>query len=249
MHDRTVVAEALRLRDEEDLGPARVARRLGISARTVRDWNAGKVPHVARDLLGGGEPPCPQCGLGPHGFADLPPEYVYLLGLYLGDGAIARHPRGVYRLRVFLALAYPRIIETCASAMAAVNPGRKVGRLERGGSFVPAGPASNVELSSYWKSWPCLFPQHGPGRKHKRRIWLSKWQQLLAERWPELLLRGLIHSDGCRFANTRGSRDTWTAPRYAFTNCSTDITSIFCSACDVLGLRWTAHSRRTRRKP
>jgi hypothetical protein len=29
-------------------------------------------------------------------------------------------------------------------------------------------------------------------------------------------------------------------PRYAFANVSTDVTGIFCSACDCLGLRWTS---------
>ena len=48
----------------------------------------------------------------------------------------------------------------------------------------------------------------------------------------------MIQSDGCRFVNT--GRGGWRHPRYAFTNVSTDVTSIFCSACDCLGLRWTA---------
>lgn len=52
------------------------------------------------------------------------------------------------------------------------------------------------------------------------------------------MLRGLIQSDGCRSYST--GQGGWTQPRYAFTNVSTDITSIFCSACDCLGLRWTA---------
>jgi hypothetical protein len=73
--------------------------------------------------------------------------------------------------------------------------------------------------------------------KHTRPIFLSRWQQELAERWPDQLLKGLIQSDGCRFVNT--GRGGWRQPRYAFSNVSTDITSIFCSACDCLGLRWT----------
>ena len=28
-----------------------------------------------------------------------------------------------------------------------------------------------------WKHWPCLFPQHGPGRKHERKIRLEAWQR------------------------------------------------------------------------
>lgn len=60
----------------------------------------------------------------------------------------------------------------------------------------------------------------------------------MAAREPESLLRGLIDSDGCRFTIT--GRGGWRHPRYVFSNMSTDITSIFCTACDVLGLRWTA---------
>jgi hypothetical protein len=93
-------------------------------------------------------------------------------------------------------------------------------------------------VSAYSRTWPCLFPQHGPGPKHTRPIFLSTWQRELAERWPEQLLKGMIQSDGCRSMNT--GRGGWRHSRYSFTNLSTDITSIFCSACDCLGLRWTA---------
>jgi hypothetical protein len=97
------------------------------------------------------------------------------------------------------------------------------------------------ELYSYSKSWPCLFPQHGPGKKHERLIRLTGWQwQHVCER-PDLLLRGLLHSDGCRFQNT--GRGGWSHPRYSFTNTSTDIRAIFCEACNLLGLRWTSAKR------
>jgi hypothetical protein len=59
-----------------------------------------------------------------------------------------------------------------------------------------------VEVSIYSKQLPMLFPQHGPGRKHDRLIELTEWQQELVSRSPGLLVRGLIHSDGCRFMNT-----------------------------------------------
>ncbi len=88
----------------------------------------------------------------------------------------------------------------------------------------------------YSKAWPRLFPQHGQGRKHERRIALVEWQQRLVESHPECLLRGLIESDGCRFMNT-GRR--WTNPRYSFTNVSPDIRDLFCEACDRLGVHWT----------
>src|SRR4029077_2419339 len=100
------------------------------------------------------------------------------------------------------------------------------------------GAAIVTRSNAYSKSWTCLFPQHGPGMKHTRPIYLARWQQELAETWPDQLLKGMIQSDGCRFINT--GRGGWGQPRYVFSNVSTDVTSIFCSACDCLGLRWTA---------
>jgi hypothetical protein len=80
-------------------------------------------------------------------------------------------------------------------------------------------------------------PQHGPGRKHQRSIELVDWQQELLRHHPRPLLRGLIHSDGCRFINT--GRGGWTCPRYVFNHKSEGILQIFCAACDELGLRYT----------
>jgi hypothetical protein len=235
MYRRAIVAEALRLRDEEGLGARRVARRLGLPLGTVRDWHQGKLPRHSRTLSRDGDPlppACPTCGQDQHRFADLPLAYVYLLGLYLGDGTISTTRRGIHRLRIFLDRKYPGIVSECERAMGTVMPGNRTHR------FLTA--SNCFQVSSYSKSWPCLFPQHGPGTKHTRRIWLAEWQQELAERWPQALLRGMVQSDGCRFTNTRGRSDDWSAPRYAFGNVSTDVTSIFCTACDKLDLRWTA---------
>lgn len=230
-----MVAEALRLRDEEGLGACKVARRLGLPVGTVRDWHAGKLPRHSRTTTRDGDPipeACPVCDQNEHRFDELPRAYVYLLGLYLGDGSISSHPRGVHKLRVFLDQKYPGIVDECAAAMQEMVPGNQVARR--------LTDSNCWEVYAYWRSWPCLFPQHGPGMKHRRRIWLAGWQQELAERWPEALLRGMVQSDGCRFTNTRGKSDSWSAPRYAFGNVSTDITSIFCTACEKLRLRWTS---------
>ena len=227
MHDRATVAEALRLRDEEGLGARSAARRLGVSAWTVRDWYAGKLPEHSRPGAG---PRCPRCEGPEHRLNDLPREYVHLLGLYLGDGSISSHPRSVHKLRVTLDVKYPNIVGECERAIKATMPSSQVGRLRK--------PSNCFEVYAYSRAWPCLFPQHGSGPKHTRRIWLADWQQRLAERWPEPLIRGLIQSDGCRFINT--GRGGWRHPRYCFSNVSTDITSMFCTACDCLGLRWTA---------
>jgi hypothetical protein len=170
-------------------------------------------------------------------FLALPSGYAYLLGLYLGDGCLSAHPRDVFRLRIFLDLRYPRIVDECENAIRDVLPDTNVARLERSGSFARAGaPPSNVQVSAYSKCLPSLFPQHGPGRKHERVIKLVDWQEELVQRDPELLLRGLIHSDGCRFINT--GRE-WRYPRYSFSNRSDDIRAIFVRACDLIGVACT----------
>jgi hypothetical protein len=92
-----------------------------------------------------------------------------------------------------------------------------------------------VVVHSYWKHWTCLFPQHGPGRKHERRIVLAPWQQRIVTAYPRQLLRGLVHSDGCRVVNRVGN-GTYVYPRYFFTNSSDDILRIFRDACDEIGV-------------
>jgi len=239
MHSATTVAAVLELR-RQGLGARRIAGRTGLPVATVRDWLAGRVP--ANYRLGGVVATCPRCGHQEHAFDRFPPAYVYLLGLYLGDGCISAHARGVFRLRVFLDYRYPQIVDHCESAMRAVMPTSKVSRLVRSGSFPGSTGSSNIEVSSFSKAWPCLFPQHGPGKKHQRAIELVTWQKQLANRSPGELLRGLIHSDGCRFQNTGRS---WSWPRYAFNNQSAGILRIFCDACDALDLHWTTSGRHT----
>jgi hypothetical protein len=219
----------------QGLSASEVARRTGIPRATVRDWLAGRTSRRVR-TTGDGSTSCEGCGGPVHLFAEMPPAYVYLLGLYLGDGCISAHRRGVYKLRVNLDLRYPGIIDECESAIRTVDPGRKVHRLKRRSNYTKAQNYSHVEVSAYWKAWPCLFPQHGPGRKHHRRIELLEWQRELVAQQPQLLLRGLMHSDGCRFINT-GRK--WRHPRYSFSNRSDDILRIFCDACDLMGLHWT----------
>ncbi len=98
--------------------------------------------------------------------------------------------------------------------------------------------------------WPLAFPQHGPGRKHHRAIQLEDWQRQITGRHPEALLRGLIHSDGCRTENRfktelpSGRVAEYSYPRYFFSNLSADIRGIFCEHCDLLGIEWTQSNAR-----
>jgi hypothetical protein len=123
--------------------------------------------------------------------------------------------------------------------MSAVRPGNKVGTQQREG-------CKFVRASS--RHWPCLFPQHGPGPKHLRKIALEPWQQEIVSAFPGDFARGLFHSDGCRFTNRvrrpLADGDRWYEyPRYMFTNESADIRGLCGEALDRLGVAWR-HSRR-----
>jgi hypothetical protein len=151
----------------------------------------------------------------------------------LGDGHIAALRGSTYVLRLTLDAAYPRIAAEAMLAIRRILPSRnpRVGRCRDVSAF-------RVECNSRW--WPDLMPQHGPGRKHTRRITLEPWQLLITETHPHELLRGLIQSDGCRYVarQRKGSR-TYDYARYAFSNRSPDIRQIFCAHADLLGIAWT----------
>lgn len=201
-----------------------IARELGVPRTTVRDWRQRK---QIRTRLASG----PGCGIS-HDFLALPATaYCYLLGLYLGDGHVSRSQR-VWHLRITLDKKYPGIVKRCCSAINLVMPGQH--------AAVHPQATGCVVVSLYSKHWPCLFPQHGPGRKHLRPIRLEPWQQALVKQATEEFVRGLIDSDGCRVvANDRGVRSV----RYHFSNRSDDIRGLFTAALDHLGIPWTRSSR------
>jgi hypothetical protein len=98
-------------------------------------------------------------------------------------------------------------------------------------------------VHSTTRQWLHVIPQHGPGRKHERRIVLEPWQAALVDADPRPLVRGLLHSDGCRVTNwteqrVGGTKKRYTYPRYFFSNVSADIRGIFTDALDQLGIAW-----------
>jgi hypothetical protein len=213
----------------EGLNKCEIARVSGIPRGTVRTWLAGEIPDFERKLTYLPHlywSSCPVCA----GEPDTLPRaaYVYLLGLYLGDGCLAQHPR-TYKLRIFCADAYPGLMRLCEEAISEVLPTTRVGRVQKEGCS---------EITSYSKHWICLFPQHGPGMKHTRKIELADWQQALVDVDPRPLVRGLIHSDGCRVLNRAYGTHYPPYPRYEFTNESAGIRRIFERACDAIGVEW-----------
>lgn len=208
------------------LNDCAIARQTGLPRKTVWQWR--RRPGVRPRYQAGSS----SCGVA-HDFTALPPAaYCYLLGLYLGDVCISRQPR-TFHLRITCDTKYPAIIARCREAIDALFP------LQRSG-LVIRGTSKCADVSHCSKHWPCLFPQHGPGRKHHRHIALEPWQQALVDRETEEFICGLIHSDGCRVvANDRGVRSI----RYHFSNRSEDIIGLFTAALDRLDIPWTRSTR------
>lgn len=206
----------------------------GVSIRAIRHWRNGRRRNPAKaDARRISH--CPRCDGDPLDG----PAYAYLLGLYLGDGCITMGRKGVYALQIACCNDWPGLIDAAGAAASAVMPSSSVFRVSRQGC---------TSVNSWSKHWPCLFPQHGPGPKHLRRIALAPWQQQIVDAFPGDFARGLFHSDGCRFTNRvrrpLADGDRWYEyPRYMFTNESSDIREICGATLDHLGVAWR-YSRR-----
>ncbi|MCW2784099.1 MAG: hypothetical protein JWP74_616 [Marmoricola sp.] len=199
-----------------------VSRSLGIGRSTIRDWSS------SAPVRG-----CP----APHAPTRA---YAALLGFYLGDGCISRNGRA-YSLRISCDAKFPGIIADVEACIEAVHPDRRTYRVSAPGCVV---------VQSYWQYWPCLFPQHGPGRKHERTLVMEPWQQAIVDDYPAAFLRGLFHSDGCRVNNgttrpVQGVLKRYEYPRWQFTNESADIMKWCGQALDRTDVAWRQTNRRT----
>src|SRR4051812_10826839 len=209
-----------------------VALNTGINRSTLREW---------RDRGGAYAPSltacrCPSCD---DSIGDCRDSYTYLLGQYLGDGSIQRAGRS-HVLRVYCCDDYPGIMDEVTMAMRAVT----------GGSVFRVRALGCTVVQSATKRWLHLVPQHGPGMKHTRPIVLEPWQTDLVAQDPRPLIRGLIHSDGCRGMNwtehkVGGTTKRYTYSRYQFSNESADIKRIFTDALDQPGIAWRVMNRKT----
>ena len=152
----------------------------------------------------------------------FPPEaYCYLLGLYLGDGCISRRAR-VWHLRITLDKKYPAIIDRCRLAINILMPGQRAGLVQRVERM-----RRRFTLSS--KHWPCLFPQHGPGKKHTRTSPSSHGSKRLSTRPP----RSSPPFDRQRRLPRRRER-SWRYDIAILLDRSEDIIGLFTAALDTL---------------
>jgi hypothetical protein len=204
-----------------------VAEQLGVSRGTVGWWR--HEDRKARGELFERVHDCPRCS-----DRDFDRKaYAYLLGLYLGDGHIVSRAKQ-HHLSIFLDDAYPGLIDAAEAAMLSVMPLPSTSRRRKRGC---------TEVKSHTMHWTCMFPQHGQGKKHDRLIVLDAWQQEIVDEHPWEMIRGLIHSDGCRITNWTektigGERKRYEYPRYFFSNASVDILRLFTDTLDAVGVEW-----------
>jgi hypothetical protein len=212
------------------------AAKHGVAIKTIRRWRR---LYQRRGLARGQtntSAPCPRCD---EGVLDRQ-AYAELLGWYLGDGHISLGRRGVYNLHVFNDRKYVEDNTRLQELMARVKPGGRPHTRN-----VPGCVITTVS----WRHWTCLFPQHGPGRKHERPIVLEDWQRTIVEAHPGPFLRGLFHSDGCRVMNSTrrrvaGEMKLYRYPRWQFVNASGDIRELCCWALDLAGIAWRQSNAR-----
>jgi hypothetical protein len=221
--DLALLLSSLEVLDREN------AQICGVKVAAIRHWRHGRRRSSAATSRRP-EAQCPRC----HGRALNEEAYAYLLGLYLGDGHITRGHRGVYALSLACCDSWPGLMAAAERAMSSVMPAS-------GTFFVQRVGCTQVKSTS--KHWPCLFPQHGPGRKHARKIELQPWQELITARYPGEFARGLFHSDGARCVNRvrRQLKDGvkwYEYPRYFFSNESRDILALCGKTLDQLGAAW-----------
>ena len=210
---------------DQGLSKKKISQETGVSRTQIRSWLALGLDGVLSSPMRTN--PWFPCDGSCEPWRDLnEPSYAYLFGQYLGDGCTSEQPRHSPRLRITMCDQYPAIRKETEIAIARVIPGATVGRVQRAGCTDVY--TSNPHLI-------CLFPQHGPGRKHERSIVLRAWQEAIVfHRHPQLFLRGLIQSDGCRVLNWVKNPKTggrYTYPRYMFTNASDEIRGFFVEAC------------------
>ena len=206
-----VVDSALRASDDgmPDVENAAIH---GVAVKTIRRWRREYQRRGAPRGQTHLAPPCPTCD----GALFNHVAYAELFGWYLGDGYISRGRRDVFNLHVYNDATYPEDNLRIGVLMSQVKPGGRPHTRQVRGCVI---------TTVSWKHWPCLFPQHGPGRKHERPIVLEPWQEEIVRAEPGAFLRGLFHSDGCRVANwaTRmvaGELRRYDYPRWQFPSLS-----------------------------
>lgn len=146
-----------------------ISRITGISRTTIRECikKFGSVQGLEQSELHNvtikGEPLLlRQLKANDDDLAHVRDAYAYIFGMYLGDGYISTSKgHRAQRLRISLDMKYQGIIDACVHNLKILFPDNQVGIVDCVGC---------VNVSLYHKHLHQIFPQHGKGTKHERRI-------------------------------------------------------------------------------
>jgi hypothetical protein len=144
--------------------------------------------------------------------------------MYLGDGYIDKQPR-TYRLRICLHCEQDKVIKDLVDSLSLIFPNNKIQK-------VKIKNAAALFVGVYSNRLPLLFPHIGSKEKHKRKIKLNYHQKKILSKIENAksFIKGLIHSDGCRYIIND-------QVRYDFKNKSIDIVKLFIKYCNICGVR------------
>lgn len=162
--------------------------------------------------------------------------YSYLLGFYLGDGCLAYNRKVAgrsYTLIITNHVGFSVMNQRIKDSIKCLFPNKEIGTYQKS---YPDRKSNGIDIKVTGICLNLLFP-HGDGRKHTRKIELTDWQNQMTEKYPQEFIKGLIESDGCRFAPQKKRCPSYIF--YQFSNCSTDIHQILQNIAIKIGLKFT----------
>ena len=153
--------------------------------------------------------------------------YSYILAIYLCDGYINNYK--TFRAPLIVLYndsKYVNNTNSWASNLQTIFPTSSINIRKRKQS-------NCFMVSTYTKKIFDLFPQHGRGAKHTRKLNFADWQLKIIEEFPREFVKGCIESDGSIYIQTIGK---YTYKKYTFTNKSEDIIDLFLQTLGLIGI-------------
>lgn len=159
---------------------------------------------------------------------ELQKAYSYTLAVYLCDGHIIEvASKRTHLLRLFNDIKYPNDSLEWKNNLQKILPNNVCNQ------YNPKN--RNIFLTTIHSCLlPNLFPQHGKGEKHNRKLVLQDWQKEIITKYPKEFIRGCIQSDGCVYIHKQGMREY---KKHAFVNKSEDIVEFFLYTLSLVGIK------------
>jgi hypothetical protein len=163
--------------------------------------------------------------------------YSFILAVYLGDGYISTYKTfRAPKLCFSNDKKYIKNTQEWVEKLQILFPDNKV-------NIYPKRNGNCYMIQVYSKKILDLFPQHGIGKKHTRKIRLKTWQNNIVKKYPEEFIRGCIQSDGSIYEQTIKN---YKYKNYCFVNKSKDITMLFILALSLKGINKSLYYNKAR---